>query len=113
MSAEHPAKVYVAYCTCPDAATAESLAGELVEAGLAACVNILPSVRSVYRWQGAIERDEELLMLIKTSAARVDALIAHIRERHPYDVPEVICHPISAGNDDYLDWVRQCTKTQA
>jgi periplasmic divalent cation tolerance protein len=111
MSADNPDAVHVACCTCPDAATAETLAGELVQAGLAACVNIVPAVQSIYRWQGKIERDEEALMVIKTTGARMSALIARICELHPYDVPEVICHPITAGHDAYLDWVRQCTRT--
>jgi len=109
--ATNAATVHIAFCTCPDVEVAESLADDLVEAGLAACVNILPGVRSIYRWQGAVERGEEALMMIKTTGARLTALVARIRELHPYDVPEVICHPITAGHDHYLDWVRQCTKT--
>ncbi len=113
MSTDTTTDVHVAFCTCPDAATAESLAAELVESGLAACVNILPGVRSIYRWQGKLARDEEALMMIKTTGARLDALVARVLELHPYDVPEVICHPITAGHDHYLDWVRRCTKTLA
>lgn len=113
MSADNPDAVHIAFCTCPDAATAEALAGELVQAGLAACVNILPGVQSIYRWQGKIERDDEALMVIKTTGARLGELITRICELHPYDVPEVICHPITAGHDTYLDWVRQCTRTDA
>ena len=107
------ADVHVAFCTCPDAAVAESLADELVQTGLAACVNILPTVRSIYRWEGKLEHDDEALMMIKTTGARLNSLVARICELHPYDVPEVICHPITAGHDQYLDWVRQCTKTPA
>ncbi len=113
MSANPALDVHVAFCTCPDATTAESLARDLVEAGLAACVNVLPGVRSIYRWQGKLEHDDEALMMIKTTGGRLDALVARIRARHPYDVPEVICHRITAGHDPYLDWVRQCTKTPA
>lgn len=113
MSADTAAVVHVAFCTCPDAGTAESIAAALVETGLAACVNVLPGVRSIYRWQGKVERDDEALMIIKTTGARLDALLARVRELHPYDVPELICHPITAGHDHYLDWVRQCTKTHA
>jgi periplasmic divalent cation tolerance protein len=113
MSNADAADVHVAFCTCPDADVAESLAEALVEARLAACVNILPGVRSIYQWQGRIERDAEALMLIKTTRARLDALVARIRELHPYDVPEVIAHPITAGHVSYLEWVRQCTRTQA
>jgi periplasmic divalent cation tolerance protein len=113
MSADDPSAVHVALCTCPDAAAAESLAAELVEAGLAACVSVLPGARSIYRWEGSIERDEEALMLVKTTRARLDELVARICELHPYEVPEVICHPITAGHLPYLDWVRQCTSAQA
>lgn len=105
------AQVHVAFCTCPDLGVAESLAGTLVEAGLAACATILPGAVSVYSWQGRIERDSEALMVIKTTGRRLGALTARIRELHPYDVPEVIAHPITAGDDRYLDWVRQCTAT--
>ena len=104
--------VYLALCTCPDQATAEALAGSLVEQGLAACVNIVPGVLSVYRWQGSLVRDSEVLLLIKTTAQRLTELTAQIERQHPYDVPEVIAHPIVAGLDNYLEWVRTCTRTQ-
>jgi periplasmic divalent cation tolerance protein len=104
--------VYLALCTCPDQATAEALAGSLVEQGLAACVNIVPGVLSMYRWQGSLVRDSEVLLLIKTTAQRLAELTAQIERQHPYDVPEVIAHPIVAGLDNYLEWVRTCTRTQ-
>lgn len=113
MSTADADDVHVALCTCPDAETAESLAERLVEERLAACVNILPGVRSVYTWQGAVEHDAEVLLIIKTTRTRLDELIARIRALHPYDVPEVIGHPITAGHDAYLDWVRQCTTKPA
>lgn len=105
------ATVCVAYCTCPELATAERLASALVEAGNAACVNLLPGLVSVYRWQGAVVREPEVLLLIKTTAGRLAALGEQIRQQHPYDVPELIAHPITAGLDDYLEWVRTCTRT--
>lgn len=104
-----PEPVYVSLCTCPDAQTGQTLAQALVSEHLAACVNILPGVVSVYRWQAEIETDNEVLLIIKTTERLVDALAARIKALHPYDVPEVISHPITAGNKNYLDWVRQCT----
>ncbi|WP_058556352.1 divalent-cation tolerance protein CutA [Thiohalocapsa sp. ML1] len=113
MPTSHADQVHVVYCTCPDRPVAESLAAELVQAGLAACATLLPGALSIYRWQGNIERADEVLLLIKTTGERLDALTARILASHPYDVPEVIAHPITAGHDHYLDWVRQCTTTNA
>lgn len=104
-----PEQVYLSYCTCPDAETARSLARTLVAEHLAACVNVLPGLVSIYRWQERIETDTEVLLMIKTTQARVAALAARIETLHPYDIPEVISHPITTGNTHYLDWVRQCT----
>jgi len=103
------ADVQLLLCTCPDQATAEGLAEGLVGTGLAACVNILPGLMSVYRWQDQVETADEVLMLIKTTEARVAELTAYIEQQHPYDVPEVIASPIVGGLETYLDWVRTCT----
>ncbi len=89
----------------PDRAAAERLADSLVEKRLAACVNILAPCRSVYRWQGAMQHDEEHPMLIKTSAGRYAELEAAIRAGHPYELPEIIAVPIERGLPPYLDWV--------
>ncbi|MGB6053636.1 MAG: divalent-cation tolerance protein CutA [Burkholderiaceae bacterium] len=95
----------------PDAAGAEALARSLVQQGLAACVNILPAVKSVYRWQGALEQAEETTLLIKTGAGRYDELEAALRAAHPYALPEIIALPIVAGLPAYLDWIAQeCAK---
>ncbi|MGB5733643.1 MAG: divalent-cation tolerance protein CutA [Thiohalocapsa sp.] len=104
--------VYLALCTCPDQASAEALADAVVNQGLAACVNILPGVVSVYRWEGKIAKDKEVLLLMKTTQPRFAQLAAEIEKQHPYDVPEVIAHPIVAGLDNYLEWVRTCTRMQ-
>ena len=90
---------------CPDEETANHIALAVVEARLAACVNILPRVQSIYRWQGAVESAVEVPLLIKTNAATYPALEAAIRERHPYEVPEIIALPISAGLPAYLNWL--------
>ena len=93
------------YCTCPTEDVAEHLATALVETKLAACVNMAGPVRSVYRWQGQIERETEILLMIKTTTAAWPALQKNIIELHPYDVPEIIAVPIVMGNKDYLMWV--------
>ena len=94
---------------CPDEETANRIALALVEEKLAACVNILPRVQSIYRWQGAVESAVEVPLLIKTTAACYPALEAAIRERHPYDVPEIIALPVTAGLPAYLNWVAEET----
>lgn len=89
----------------PDVASAQALAAHLVERRLAACVNILAPCRSVYRWQGKIEDAEEVPLLIKTAAARYPDVEAAIRERHPYELPEIIAVPLNLGLPEYLGWV--------
>ena len=95
----------------PDRAAAERLAALLIEQRLAACVNILAPCRSVYRWKGAVQRDEEHPMLIKTTAERYAALEKALRAGHPYELPEIIAVPIERGLPAYLDWV--ATETRA
>ena len=91
--------------TLPDAASAETLAKALIDARLAACVNILSPCRSVYRWNEAIEQAEEIPLLIKTCADRYPALEAAIRTQHPYSLPEIIALPIAQGLPGYLAWI--------
>ncbi len=95
----------------PDRAAAERLAGMLIEQRLAACVNILAPCRSVYRWKGAVQHEEEHPMLIKTTAERYPALEKALRECHPYELPEIIAVPIERGLPAYLDWVGAETNT--
>lgn len=90
---------------CPDEASANSIALAVVEARLAACVNILPHIQSVYRWQGAVESAVETPLHIKTTAAAYPALEELIRRKHPYDVPEIIALPIARGLPAYLNWL--------
>src|SRR5262245_6595081 len=94
----------------PERAVAERLADMLVEKQLAACVNILAPCRSVYRWKGALQRDAEPPMLIKTTAERYPALEQALRAGHPYELPEIIAVPIERGLPAYLDWVAAETK---
>ena len=89
----------------PDRATAERIADELIGRQLAACVNILAPCRSVYRWKGAVQHDEEHPMLIKTAAERYPALEQALRAAHPYELPEIIAVPIERGLPEYLAWV--------
>jgi periplasmic divalent cation tolerance protein len=80
-----------------------------VERELAACVNILPAVSSVYQWQGQVETSSEALLLIKTAANRYPDLEQAIRALHPYELPEIVTVPVQDGLQPYLDWVEQCT----
>lgn len=95
----------VVLSTVGGADEAERIAERLVEQGLAACVNVLPGVVSIYRWKGRVERDEERLLVIKTRADRFEALRAAIVALHPYEVPEVVALPITAGHAPYLEWL--------
>ena len=94
----------------PDRAAAERLAERVIGERLAACVNILAPCRSVYRWKGAVQHDEEHPMLIKTTAERYAALERALREGHPYELPEIIAVPIDRGLPEYLSWVETETK---
>ncbi|MGH7475061.1 MAG: divalent-cation tolerance protein CutA [Longimicrobiales bacterium] len=97
----------LALVTAPDARVAETMVDALLQERLIACGNILPGLRSVYRWQGAIERADEVLLLLKTTAHMTDALITRVRHLHPYDVPEVLVLDVDAGLGDYLSWIAQ------
>ena len=90
---------------CPDEATANAIALALVETKLAACVNMMPRVQSIYRWQGVVESVTEITLFIKSTVTNYPALEAAIRARHPYEVPEIIALPIQAGLPAYLNWV--------
>jgi periplasmic divalent cation tolerance protein len=102
-----PVTVLVCFCTCPDTATAQAIAEVLVGERLAACVNVLPGLRSVYRWQGAIERADEALLLIKTVQAQLPALQARMAALHPYELPELVAVEVAGGLAAYLDWIAE------
>ena len=95
--------------TCPDASSAEKIARELVERGLAACVNIIPGLQSYYIWKGVCESAEEQLLIIKTTSAAYTALEKALLELHPYELPEIIAVPLIAGLPDYLAWINKTT----
>ena len=101
--------VLLCYCTCPDPASARTIAETLVGEKLAACVNHLPGISSTYRWQGAVTTDQEDLLLIKTTRARFGALKARLLQLHPCELPELIAVSIEAGHAPYLAWVRANT----
>ena len=96
---------FVVLCTAPDQETATRLARAWVEGRLAACVNVIDGIISVYRWEGAVQEDREVLLVAKTDAAHLDQLIANIEADHPYDCPEAIALPIAAGAEPYLEWI--------
>lgn len=98
----------VILCTCPDRETAEKIARHLVLDRLSACVNILPGVISVYRWQDQVESADEHLLLIKSSRDRYPELERAILDLHPYELPEIIVLPVERGFTDYLNWIDSC-----
>lgn len=97
----------VVFCTFASRDDAHRIGSAIVEARLAACVNILPGVQSVYRWKGAIEQAEETMALIKTTRQSFAALRDRIREMHPYETPEIISIPVLEGFTEYLAWIRE------
>lgn len=98
-------RIFVVLCTFPDRDQARQIGTVLVERQLAACVNLIPKIESIYRWEGRICREEEVLGLIKVAEAGFEALKDAILELHPYETPEVIALPVEAGNEAYLSWV--------
>ena len=100
-------ELVMALTTLPGDFEAVPLAQELVGSGLAACVNILPAVRSVYIWQGVPQVDNEQQLVIKTTSEHADALWEFIRSKHPYEVPEFLVIPVIDGSEDYLRWVER------
>ena len=100
----------IVFCSCPDEAVADRIASCLVEEHLAACVNRLPGIVSTYRWQGAIQRDTEVQLMIKTTRDRFDALRDRLLALHPYELPEVIAVDIALGSVPYLVWIEAETR---
>jgi len=96
--------IVVTLITCP-AEPAPGLATKLIEERLAACVNIIPAVESVYRWQGKIETGTESLLMVKTTRAVIERLVERVKELHPYSCPEIITLPVTGGLGEYLSWV--------
>jgi len=97
--------------TCGSTADAERIGHALVDESLAACVNVVPGLRSIYRWDDAIQSDEEVLMIVKTTAARLEAARERLVALHPYELPEVVALPVADGHHPYLAWVATATRT--
>ena len=106
MEAQH----CIVLCTCPDQASADHIAQTLVTEQLAACVNIIDGVKSVYLWQGEMESSHELQLIIKTHSRCYGALEQRLRALHPYELPEIIAVPIEAGLPEYLAWLDETTR---
>ncbi|KAL6641146.1 hypothetical protein ACP70R_019327 [Stipagrostis hirtigluma subsp. patula] len=100
----------VVYVTVPNREAGKKLAGSIISEKLAACVNIVPGVESVYWWDGKVQSDAEELLIIKTRESLLDALTEHVKANHEYDVPEVIALPIKGGNQKYLEWLKNSTR---
>jgi periplasmic divalent cation tolerance protein len=103
-----PTQYQITLCTCPDKDTAEKIAHLLVNDKLAACVNILPGITSVYRWHEQVESTQEHLLLIKANKSRYQAIETTIKKHHPYELPEIIAVPIENGLPEYLHWIDSC-----
>ncbi len=110
---DYPARMDLLLCltTCPDATSARRIAAALVEERLAACVNVIPGLHSTYRWQGAVERADELLLLIKTTRAAFPALQARLPALHPYELPELVAVEPANALPAYLQWVEGAVRT--
>jgi periplasmic divalent cation tolerance protein len=103
-------EVVVVLVTGPDAEALEALAAQIVDEGLAACVNLIPRVRSVYRWDGEVHHDDETLAVLKTTRPAIGALRDRVHELHPYVIPEFLVLPVETGSDAYLGWVGSSVK---
>ncbi len=98
-------EVIVVLCTCPQGSVPAAISRTLVEEGLAACVNIVNQVQSIYRWDDQIQDDEEALLIIKTARSRYPQLEARLEKLHPFEIPEILALPVKGGLQKYLDWV--------
>jgi len=98
---------HVIYCTCPNNEVANTISKVLVQNKLAACVNILPNITSIYKWQGQLQRDQELLLLIKSRSDKFEELKQAIIKLHPYELPEIIAVSIDNAVPNYLNWINE------
>jgi len=100
----------VVFVTVPNREAGKKLAGSIISEKLAACVNIVPGVESVYWWEEKVQSDAEALLIIKTRESLLDSLTEHVKANHEYDVPEIIALPIQGGNLKYLEWLKNSTR---
>ncbi|AKJ43961.1 cation tolerance protein CutA [Pragia fontium] len=105
MTENHSINTTIVLCTAPDEASAQELATLVLGEKLAACVTILPGATSLYYWQGKLEQEYEVQMLFKTNAQCQENLMAMLKQHHPYETPELLALPVSAGNKEYLSWL--------
>ncbi len=103
---------HVIYCTCPNNAVANAISKLLVQNKLAACVNILPNITSIYEWRGELQRDQELLLLIKSRSDKFEELKQAIIKLHPYELPEIIAVSIDNAVPNYLNWINESLDTK-
>lgn len=101
-------KHIVIYITTSSAEEAENIAGGLVKEELAACVNIIPSIKSVYKWKGEICNDNEILLIVKSRKSLMGKIIEWVKKHHSYETPEIIALPVEAGSKEYLKWIDDC-----
>ena len=100
----------IIFCSCPDRTTAQTIASTLIKQTLAACVNILPNIQSIYQWQGEIQQDDEELLIIKSRFELFEQLEQRLLELHPYELPEVVAVPIETGSTQFLEWIDRSTR---
>ena len=105
--------IRLVYITVPDPEIASTIAHQLVERHLIACANILPAMRSIYRWAGKVEQADECVLLCKTVAGNLDRLTAVVVELHPYDLPALVALPVTEGLPSFLDWIGRESQPQA
>ena len=98
-------EIQIVFCTVPDTDSGHRIAVRLLQDGLAACVNLITGIESVYRWKGQLEKASEVLLMIKSRSADYTEVEAAISALHPYELPEIIAVPVSSGLPGYLDWV--------
>ena len=103
-------EVIIVYCTFPTKETACQIGTLLIEKQLAACVNLLPKVESIFQWDGKMRYESEVMLIIKTTKGRYHQLEAELLNKHPYDSPEIISTEVSSGAEGYLEWVRDQVK---
>lgn len=101
----HLSDTVLILCTTPDDITAKMLAEKVLTTGLAACVTLLTGATSLYYWQGELQQEQEVQMLLKTSRAQQQALLTYLKKHHPYDVPELLVLPVIDGDNEYLSWL--------
>ena len=102
----------IVFITAGTSQEAETIARALVGERLAACANVVPAVTSIYRWEGKVQRDPEVLLIVKSTDANMPALIQRVKELHSYQVPEIIALPIAGGSPEYLVWILEACDVQ-